>query len=57
MGEGNYRGISMLSVPGKKCIGEFFQRLIEVTEGKVSKEHGGLRKEMAMWSRQWQLNL
>ncbi len=40
----SYRGISLLSVPGK-VYGRFLtERLMEVTEGKVSEEQGGFRK-------------
>ncbi len=40
---GSYRGISLLSVPGKVCGRILTKRLMEVTEGKVSEEQGGFR--------------
>ncbi len=40
----NYRGISLLSVPGKVYGRVLTERLMEVTEGKVSEEEGGFRK-------------
>ena len=39
----NYREISLVSVPGKKCVRILTERLMEVTEGKVSKEQEGKR--------------
>ncbi len=39
-----YRGISLLSVPGKVYGRILTERLIEVTEWKVSEEQGGFRK-------------
>ncbi len=39
-----YRGISLLSVPGKVYGRILIERLMEVTEGKVSEEQGGFRK-------------
>ncbi len=41
---GSYRGISLLSVPGKVYGRIFTERLMEVTEGKVGKEQGGFKK-------------
>ncbi len=41
---GSYRGISLLSVPVKVYGRLFTKRLMEVTEGKLSKEQGGFRK-------------
>ncbi len=41
---GSYRGISLLSVPEKVYERILTERLMEVTEGKVSKEQGGFRK-------------
>ena len=38
------RGISLLSVPGKVYGRVLTERLMEVTEGKVSEEQGGFRK-------------
>ncbi len=40
----SYRGISLLSVPGKVYGRILTERLMEVTEGKVSEEQGGFRK-------------
>ncbi len=40
----SYRGISLLSVPGKVHGRILTKRLMEVTEGKVSEEQGGFRK-------------
>ncbi len=40
----NYRGISLLSVPGKICGRILTDRLMQVTEKKVSDEQGGFRK-------------
>ena len=40
----SYRGISMLSVPGKVYGRILTERLMKVTEGKVSEEQGGFRK-------------
>ncbi len=40
----SYRGISLLSVPGKVYGRILTERLMEVTEGKVSKEQEGFRK-------------
>ncbi len=40
----SYRGIRLLSVPGKVYGRILTERLMEVTEGKVSKEQGGFRK-------------
>ncbi len=37
----NYRGISLLSIPGKVYGRIFTERLMEATEGKVSEEQGG----------------
>ncbi len=39
-----YRGINLLSVPGKVYGKILTKRLMEVTEGKVSEEQGGFRK-------------
>ncbi len=41
---GSYRGISLLSVPGKVYGRIVTKRLMEVTEGKVGEEQGGFRK-------------
>ncbi len=41
---GSYRGISLLSVAGKVYGRILTERLMEVTEGKVSEEQGGFRK-------------
>ncbi len=40
----SYRGISLLSVPGKVYGRILTEKLVEVTEGKVSEEQGGFRK-------------
>ncbi len=40
----SYRGITLLSVPGKVYGRILTERLMEVTEGKVSEEQGGFRK-------------
>ena len=40
----NYRGISLLSVPGKVYGRILTERLMEATEAKVSEEQGGFRK-------------
>ncbi len=40
----SYRGISLLSVPGKVYGRILTERLMEVTEGKVSEEQRGFRK-------------
>ncbi len=40
----NYRAISLLSVPGKVYGGILTERLMQVTEKKVSDEQGGFRK-------------
>ncbi len=40
----SYMGISLLSVPGKVYGRILTERLMEVTEGKVSEEQGGFRK-------------
>ncbi len=40
----SYRGISLLSVPGKVYGSILTERLMEVTEEKVSEEQGGFRK-------------
>lgn len=40
----SYRGISLLSVPGKVYGRVLTERLIEVTKEKVSEEQGGFRK-------------
>ncbi len=40
----NYRGISLLSVPGKICGRILTERLMQVTEKKVSDEQEGFRK-------------
>ncbi len=40
----SYRGISLLSIPGKVYGRILTERLMEATEGKVSKEQGGFRK-------------
>ncbi len=42
--KGKYRGISLLSVPGKMRERILTERLIEVTEGKLSEKWGGFRK-------------
>ncbi|KAK3893161.1 hypothetical protein Pcinc_003002 [Petrolisthes cinctipes] len=41
---GSYRGISLLSVPGKVYGKVLTERLMEVTGNKVSEEQGGFRK-------------
>ncbi len=41
---GSYRGISLLSVPGKVYGRILTERLMEVKEGKGSEEQGGFRK-------------
>ncbi len=41
---GSYRGISLLSVPGKVYERILTKRLREVKEGRVSEEQGGFRK-------------
>ncbi len=40
----SYRGISLLSVPGKVYGRILTERLMEVTDGKVSEEQGDFRK-------------
>ncbi len=40
----SYRGINLVGVPGKVYGRSLTDRLIEVSEGKVSKEQGGFRK-------------
>ncbi len=40
----NYRGISLLNVPGKVSGRILTESLMEVTKGKVSEEQGGFRK-------------
>ncbi len=40
----NYRGISLLSVPGIVYGKILTERLMEITERKVSEEQGGFRK-------------
>ncbi len=40
----SYRGISLLSVPGKVYGRILTERLMEVTEGKVCEQQGGFRK-------------
>ncbi len=40
----SYRGISLLSVPGKVSGRILTERLMEVTEGKKSEEQGSFRK-------------
>ncbi len=40
----NYRGISLLSIPGKVYGRILTERLMEVTEGKVSEDQGSFRK-------------
>ena len=40
----NHRGISLHSVTGKVYGRVLTERLMEVTEGKVSEEQGGFRK-------------
>ncbi len=40
----SYRGISILSVPEKEYGRILTERLMEVTEGKVTEEQGGFRK-------------
>ncbi len=40
----SYRGISLLSIPGKVYRRILTERLMEVTEGKVSEDQGGFRK-------------
>ncbi len=41
----SYRGSSLLGVPGKVYGRILTERLMEVTEGKVGEEQGGLGKE------------
>ena len=50
----NYRRISLLSASGKVYGRVLTGRLMEVTEGKVSKE-GRLRKGKVVWTRYLQL--
>ncbi len=40
----SYRGISLLSIPGKLYGRILTERLMEVTKGKVSEDQGGFRK-------------
>ncbi len=40
----SYRGISLLTVPGKVYGRILTERLMEVTEGKVSEDQGGFKK-------------
>ncbi len=40
----SYRAISLLSIPGKVYGRVLTERLMEVTEGKVSEDQGGFRK-------------
>ena len=44
----NYRGINLYNVPGKVYGRVLMERLMEVTEGKVSKEQEGFRKRKGM---------
>jgi len=41
---GNYRGISLLSIPGKVYSRIVIERVMEITEGRISDEQGGFRK-------------
>ena len=41
---GNYRGISLLSIPGKVYGRIIIERVREITEEKISKEQGGFMK-------------
>ena len=41
---GNYRGISLLSIPGKVYGRIVIERVREITEGRISLEQGGFRK-------------
>ena len=41
---GNYRGISLLSIPGKVYGRIVIERVMEITEGRISEEQGGFRK-------------
>ncbi len=41
----SYRGIRLFSIPGKVYGRILTERLMEATEGKVSEEQGGFRKE------------
>ncbi len=40
----SYRGISLLSIPGRVYGRILTERLLEVTEQKVSEDQGGFRK-------------
>ena len=41
---GSYRGISLLSIPGKVYGRILIERVMEMTESKISQEQGGFRK-------------
>ena len=41
---GNYRGISLLSIPGKVYGRIVIERVMEITEGRISEEQGGFRR-------------
>ncbi len=46
----NYRGIRLLSVPSKCIYGRrLTERLVQVTEEKVSDEEGGFRRGKKLW--------
>ncbi len=45
----NYRGISLLRVPGKIYGRILTGRLMQVTEKKVSDEHEGFRRGKVVW--------
>ena len=40
---GNYRGISLLSIPGKVYGRIVIERVMEITDGRISEEQGGFR--------------
>ena len=41
---GSYRGISLLSIPGKVYGKVIIERVMEITESRISEEQGGFRK-------------
>ncbi len=51
----NYRGFSLLSVPGKIHGKILTERLMQVIEKKVSDEQGGFRRGRAVWIKYLQL--
>ncbi len=51
----NYRGISLLSVPGKVNGRILTERLMQVNEKKVSDEQGVLGEREVMWINSLQL--